>query len=413
MLSPNVIIPFSGNHADVPSGFARVTDLDGKYPKGYGAEVINTSGGAATHTHTSPGHTHSLAPHTHTATLPSPGTSGGTRSSGGDLPVLNHTHSVTTDNPSSTTSSSTAVTYGSCSNDPPYYTVIFIKSNGYSFIPPNGMVIRESTTRPGMTFHSASAGKYLKGAGTGANAGGTGGSVTNVHNITHGHTIGAHTHTFTSSTLSPTITSPDTWEMVRGAHNHSGTTGNSSSDTVNNNTDDLTTTETVEPSHRKLNPFINDGASGVQADVGDIALWLDSVSTIPPNWLICDGTNDTPNMTDVFLKNNTTATSTSTGGSNTHTHAAQGHTHTGASHTHSVPSVSHTAGNGNSPGGSVGDGMLAPSPHASTTTSSTALSLSSANTTADSSGNQPAYLTVAYIQMKFSIIGGGFLFNLL
>jgi len=35
--------------------------------------------------------------------------------------------------------------------------------------------------------------------------------------------------------------------------------------------------------------------------VGEIILWSDSIATIPSGWVICDGNNGTPNLTDRFV----------------------------------------------------------------------------------------------------------------
>ena len=71
------------------------------------------------------------------------------------------------------------------------------------------------------------------------------------------------------------------------------------------------------------------------------------VSSIPANWQLCDGTNNTPNMTDKFvLGTNTAGEIGNTGGSNDavvveHSHTIA-HTHNIA-HTHGTPNHAHTA----------------------------------------------------------------------
>ena len=76
---------------------------------------------------------------------------------------------------------------------------------------------------------------------------------------------------------------------------------------------------------------------------GMITLWSGAISAIPSGWVICDGTNSTPNLTDRFVIHASADTGATydvgdTGGSMTHSHAdtlaAPAHTHTGPSHTH-------------------------------------------------------------------------------
>jgi len=71
------------------------------------------------------------------------------------------------------------------------------------------------------------------------------------------------------------------------------------------------------------------GIEGVPSGV--IAMWHGASSAIPSGWVICDGNNSTPNLTDKFIKS--TGTANATGGSAT----TGAHTLTTAempSHTH-------------------------------------------------------------------------------
>jgi len=85
------------------------------------------------------------------------------------------------------------------------------------------------------------------------------------------------------------------------------------------------------------------GIEGVPSGV--IALWSGSTGSIPSGWVICDGTNSTPDLRDRFVvgAGNSYAVD-ATGGSNTvalSTSELPGHTHTGTTasdgaHTHNV-----------------------------------------------------------------------------
>ena len=75
---------------------------------------------------------------------------------------------------------------------------------------------------------------------------------------------------------------------------------------------------------------------------GIISMWSGTIASIPLGWLLCDGTNDTPDLRDKFIigatadsagaKTNVTGSYTQTGGSKdavlvSHTHTDSGHTH--------------------------------------------------------------------------------------
>jgi len=94
------------------------------------------------------------------------------------------------------------------------------------------------------------------------------------------------------------------------------------------------------------------GIEGVPSGV--IALWSGSTASIPSGWVICDGTNSTPDLRDRFIvgAGNTYAVD-ATGGSNTvalTTPNLPGHTHTGTTasdgaHTHNVSGNTGNSGN--------------------------------------------------------------------
>lgn len=99
------------------------------------------------------------------------------------------------------------------------------------------------------------------------------------------------------------------------------------------------------------------GIEGVPS--GIIAIWSGTVASIPSGWVICDGTNGTPNLTGQFVVHaDADAAGTynvgDTGGSNTvtlaetnlpgHTHSVSGTTASDGAHTHNVSGNTSTTG---------------------------------------------------------------------
>lgn len=129
---------------------------------------------------------------------------------------------------------------------------------------------------------------------------------------------------------------------------------------------------------------------------GMILLWSGSVASIPSGWVLCNGSNGTPDLRDRFVVGaGSTYAVDATGGSAdaivvSHTHTA---TVTDSGHTHSVPS----GGQGPS---NYGLGGPAGSFSVSQTTGSSTTGISVSNSTTGSSGtnaNLPPYYALAYI----------------
>lgn len=416
MIAPSVIIIWAGTHAAIPSGFTRETSLDSKYPKAT-ADVTdpNNTGGAATHTHSSPSHVHAMASHTHTFNLStvSQDNSNDIGGDGGSIMEGDHSHSGTTGG-SSGNSDGTALTYGAASNDPPYYEVIFIKPSTYKQIPSNALVLSAEVDIPsGFTECNGGGGtpdlrnKYIKGAGAGQNAGTTGGGYTNTHDISHSHTGCSHNHSASSSSSgNSTYDRSDGGSSSLANHSHSFSTSAATAP-IDSYSGSLVTSETVEPAYKKVIALKNTSGGNKVPKLGMIGMWLGVLDDIPPGWFLCDGDNDTPDLRDKFIKlANDTSEIGNTGGANTHTHGAQSHSHNVSSgHTHGG-SASHTmsiAINGVGSRHEAGHGA-----HNLQDCQSQTPTYGSTNTTADSSDNQPAFRTVAYIMFKFGRTGGGF-----
>lgn len=402
MLIPNgVILLWTGAHATIPSAWERETTLDDKFTKGWGVSNPNDTGGATTHTHTSPTHTHQLASHTHTFVLGADPATGDGRQEGSASRLDQHQHTGTTSSMSGGVSGATGVTYGACSNDPPYRKVIFIKPTVSASLAQN-IVSLWNANDPPVNWSTVTElqGRYLKGAGTGADADLTtdSGSTTNTHNIDHTHTAGSHSHTGTSSQGDQTmqgVNHSGNYDVTAGSHVHVVTL-TSQAVSIPAYTGDLVTTETVEPAYSKLQA-IKMGANGI-AQVGMIGLWLGNVANIPRGWVLMDGTNGTKDMRDYFIKIGNPADAN--GGANTHTHGAQSHTHgASSSHTHTG---THANGEANDPQTDAYPRHVSPVGHVHPVqgVQTVTASYGASNTTADSADNQPAYRVVAYIQLN-------------
>ena len=145
----------------------------------------------------------------------------------------------------------------------------------------------------------------------------------------------------------------------------------------------------------------NAPASAPSLPSGAIILWSGSIGSIPSGYVICDGTNSTPDLRDRFVvaAGNTYAVG-QTGGSAdaivvSHTHTATS-TVTDPGHTHQSQWVNF-GGSGISlnTAGQTANGT------ATTSTSTTGITVATTNASAGTSGsgaNMPPYYALAYIQ---------------
>jgi hypothetical protein len=144
---------------------------------------------------------------------------------------------------------------------------------------------------------------------------------------------------------------------------------------------------------------------------GGIIMWSGTIATIPSGWLLCDGSNSTPDLRNRFIvgafADNAGVANTTITGSNTQTGGSKdaivvSHTHTATStvtdpgHLHIIPLVNGSAegfntaqGHPNPPNGSDNSG-----------TSTTGITVSTSNSTEGSSGtnaNLVPYYALAFI----------------
>ncbi len=415
MITPNVTIGFFGNHASIPTGFVRETGLDGRFPKGAASgQNPNTTGGAATHTHTSPVHEHTMVSHSHTVVsgynINSNHTTSGSGSSANDT----HYHSSSITGVVGGTMTATAVTYGAISNSPPYTELIFIRSTGYNLVPDNGIVFWGTEDAAPDDFFDCDGdndtvdltNQYPRGAATDANAGATGGSTTNNHDITHGHGSVSHSHFAAMAGSTPQdkdLGVGDGPSKVSINHTHNVTLA-STSETPNNYVGTAGGAETVEPAYRKLRALQNTSGGKKSPQPGMIGLTKNDLNRLPPGWVLCDGNNDTPDMRDRYLKiANDSSEVGDVGGANTHTHAlGDAHTHIApGTHTHSGSASRFTAITGGTQNSSTH--AIREHDHNVSSVGTQTSSWNTAQTSADSANNEPEYRTFLFIQYKFAI----------
>lgn len=394
---------------------------DGIYPKGTAdATNPNTTGGAATHTHTVTGtHTHAMSAHTHTITIPngSGGIATTTASPNTATAAHNHGSTITSGAIASASVSSETPTYGAFSNNPPFYSVIYITPTTFVTTIPTGVIgLADAAAPAGFNICDGTAStpnlvdKYLNGAATGASAGTTGGTTTNTHTLLHVHTT-SHTHSAATSGSSSDTSAGSQASggnlIGTGSHTHSVDLDAATPSTTN----DVTlaaSAETVEPAYTKL--LAIQAASTSEIPIGIIALWKGTLATIPAGWKLCDGTGGTVDMRSRHLKiTGTVGHVGNTGGSNTHTHASQNHSHT-LSHSH-TKTLTHANVRGATGSGTTGTNSS--TTHAVTTDLVDPLAGVTASTSANSSNNEPPYRTVAFIKLAYRINTGAGILNFL
>jgi hypothetical protein len=134
----------------------------------------------------------------------------------------------------------------------------------------------------------------------------------------------------------------------------------------------------------------------------EVRMFSGLTANIPTGWVICDGTNDTPNLTSKFIRGVSSIVSRpngGTGGSDTHAHTVNGHTHS-STHKHGI---SVTTGNNSTVQGNIASGGTfgcAQDPHTHTIYADTqdqTITTSSTAPGTDTISNIPAYVALAFI----------------
>lgn len=399
------IIAWPSTVASIPAGWIRVTALDGYHPKGTAAATDpGVTGGAATHNHTSPTHNHTQNSHTHTGHSVSSGPSATVSAAiaGGSMsPSTTHTHTIPDSDATTPTNTTIVATLASASNEPSYYTMIWIQAALGAGIPNSCLAYFNGASLP-TNWNMAGGNAFLKGAAAGADASTTGGSSTHTHTSSHNHVVvGTHTHTSAASGASSADTVVNTGGTVQAFRDHVANTHTvawaaEATKVTNNAADGNVDTPTVEPAWTKLAIIQNNtGSDGMPG--GIIGLWIGTLATIPAGWRLCDGTKGTPDMRGKFAKGAvTTGEIGNTGGAAGHAHTPTAHTHTQNAHAHPTATLPAAAGTGLL----IASTLVATRAHTHTAADTNATGTNqNATMTVDSTADtQPPFLTVAFIQ---------------
>lgn len=211
----------------LPSGWALAAT--NKYLKGSGTGLDGgSSGGANTHSHTSPAHVHTQVAHTHTGTSGLPLLSIRTGSGTTQLARSNHTHSITL-NPDYGINQAVTTTITSANHEPPYLTLHAIKASAESL--PDGLIClwldKESTIPSDWSRLASMNGKFLKTSSSLLAANLTGGSSSHSHTASDCQPVQAdHIHaTVFAGNSNTTIAGASTGTTLKAAANHSHTDG--------------------------------------------------------------------------------------------------------------------------------------------------------------------------------------------
>ena len=337
-VASGIIVLWPGTNASIPTDWTRVTDMDTRFSKGTATPNPDVTGGAATHGHTSPGHTHTIGSHTHSGTTGGPTLTiaGFVSGSGSGESTSTHTHSYSSGSQTAT-AESTGATWQTAGNEPTFYEMIYIQSNGVPIgVPEASCVWFNGGTAPrGFTQHSGSEGRFIQGPSGGRNGGDTGGGSTHSHTAnSHSHTIANHAHgsrtSSSPSSFHKDITGSNT-DRNRTTHTHTISFSSTPSAGTGGRTSARTSSDKYEPEFHTL--LCIENTSGRKILIPDlICMYLGTKASIPLGWVECDGSNGTPNLQNKFIK------AAASGGGNVGTTGGDvGHDHTDpTSHDHTT-----------------------------------------------------------------------------
>lgn len=415
----DLILAWPSTAGTIPSGWTRVTALDDRYPLGAtGTGAPSATGGAATHTHTTPGHVHSIGAHSHSVggnTGTSNASTTSARFNGASQPQANQPHSHA--RPSATgsragqNSGSAAPAAPAANNAPPTRTVIWIESDGLQAAYPVGVLGFSAESVSGWVDDADSSGRFLKGAPAAGNGGTNSGASTHTHALdAHTHTGFAHDHSIGATGLSNPASSVEagfgsSTPRWLPRHTHPMDVDGNGTGSLNSAGGGTTGAANHEPLNRRLRVLRNTGG-GAQTRI--IGLYLGDVASLDPLLTLCNGSNGTPDMRGWFARDRGSDSVNSTGGSSTHAHTTPSHTHTIPGHTHTTNVLASTTGSFEAPSfGDLGDSPTTTHDHSSGSTASATPSVAGAASGTTSTANHvPPYREAHFVRLDGTISGG-------
>jgi hypothetical protein len=416
----DMILAWPGTVGTIPSGWTRVTALDGFYPRGSNGTGVPTgvTGGATTHSHTTVSHVHTIGAHSHSvggSTGSSNSNTTSARFNGASQAQADQPHTHT--RPSSTgsraaqNSGSSAPGTNAANNIPLTRDVIWIASDGAQANYPTGILGWATEAVSGWTNDADSAGRFLKGAAGGGNGGANTGAATHTHSVnSHTHTGFSHDHSIGSTSLSNPSSSVEAgfgssdprW-LPR--HTHPMDVGSASTGNLTSAGGGTTGSASNDPPNRRLQVLRNTGG-GTQTRI--IGLYVGAVADLDPLLTLCNGSGGTPDMRTWFARDRGSDSINSTGGASTHTHSVPNHTHGIPSHDHTTNVLTSTTGSFERPSfGDLGDSPTTGHDHSSgDTASATPSRTSNGASTSGSASHVPPYKEVHFVRLDGTISGG-------
>jgi hypothetical protein len=416
----DLILGWPSTVGTIPSGWSRVTALDGFYPRGAsGTGAPSATGGAASHSHTTAGHVHSIAAHSHTiggSTGTSNSSTTSARFNGASQPQADqpHSHSLpaATGTVGSANSSSTAPGTSTTNNEPATRTVIWIKSDGAQANYPTGILGWATESVSGWTTDSDSSGRYLKGAAAAGNGGANSGSSTHTHTVdAHTHNGFSHDHSIGSTGLSNPSSSQEAGDGSQTPrwlprHTHPLNGGSNSTGNTNSIAAGATGASTSEPPNRRLRVLRNTGG-GAQTRI--IGLYTGAVADLDPLLTLCDGNGGTPDMRTYFARDAGADSINSTGGASTHSHTTPlTHGHDIGNHSHSIDVLASTTASFEAPSfGDLGSSPTTTHDHSAGTTDFASPSVAPASPGGTNTVSHiPVYKEAHFVRLDGTISGG-------